>query len=204
MIEVAVMKEDLIFFWKWFSDNEQYIYEELENRTDAIAFSIAEQLKLVHPDIVFEISFEKENDKMNFVISADGDINLFPLVIELCGIAPYYKRWNIVPFRPRLDQKNQVIEVDGIKLDYDDVFFTYSVHGEYINLDVYIKGYDQEDNRYIHTYFILLDSLIGEFDAVTKIGITTVYSYIEDASLFNIRELINIIDFLDSKNQSLN
>ena len=164
--------------------------------TDNIAFLIAEQLKVVHSDLVFEISFEKEDNKMTFVISADGDIALFPLVIELCGKAPTYERWNIVAFRPRLKQQNQVIEIDGIKLDYDDVYFTYSTEDDFINLDIYIKGYDQEDNRYIHTYFILLDSLIGEFDAVTKIGLTTVFSYIEDEVLMNIRELTKIIDFL--------
>lgn len=198
------MNEELMFFWEWFSQNEEYIYNELENNTDEIAFFIAEHLKTVHPDLVFEISFEKKESKMSFVISADGDISLFPLVIELCGTSPLFERWIIVPFRPRLDQLNQVIDVDGIKLDYDDVFFTYSVEEDYINLDVYIKGYDQGDNRYIHTYFILLDSLIGEYDAVTKIGETTVFTYIEDESLLNIRELIRIIDELRNKNQSLN
>ena len=97
-----------------------------------------------------------------------------------------------------------MIDVDGIKLDYDDVYFTYSTEEDYLNLDIYIKGYDQEDNRYIHTYFILLDSLIGEFDAVTKIGQTTVFTFVEEDSLLNIRELIQIIDFLYNKNQSLN
>ena len=193
------MNEDLMFFWEWFTQKEKYIYDELESNTDEIAFLIAEQLKMIHRDLVFEISFEKEENKMNFVVSADGDISLFPLVIELCGIAPTYQRWNIVPFRPRLEQKNQVIDVDGIKLDYDDVYFTYTTQDDYLNLDVYIKGYDQEDNRYIHTYFILLDSLIGEYDAVTKIGVTTVYTYVEDDSLFNIRELKKIIDFLHNK-----
>jgi len=204
MREVEVMNEDLMFFWEWFSQNEEYIYEELETNTDNIAFLIAEQLKVVHSDLVFEISFEKEDNKMTFVISADGDIALFPLVIELCGKAPTYERWNIVAFRPRLKQQNQVIEIDGIKLDYDDVYFTYSTEDDFINLDIYIKGYDQEDNRYIHTYFILLDSLIGEFDAVTKIGLTTVFSYIEDEVLMNIRELTKIIDFLQNKDLSLN
>lgn len=198
------MNENLLFFWEWFSQNEKYIFDELEANADNIAFLIAEQLKVVHPDLVFEISFEKEENKMTFVISADGDISLFPLVIELCGKAPDYVRWNIVAFRPRLLQRNQVIEIDGIKLDYNDVYFTYSIEEEYINLDVYIKGYDQEDNRYIHTYFILLDSLIGEFDAVTKIGLTTVFSFVEDESLLNIRELTKIIDFLQNKDQSLN
>ena len=198
------MNENLLFFWEWFSQNEKYIFNELEANADDIAFLIAEQLKVVHPDLVFEISFEKQENRMTFVISADGDVLLFPLVIELCGKAPDYDRWNVVAFRPRLLQKNQVIEIDGIKLDYNDVYFTYSTEEDYINLDVYIKGYDQEDNRYIHTYFILLDSLIGEFDAVTKIGLTTVFSYIEDESLLNIRELTKIIDFLQSKDQSLN
>ena len=140
-------------------------------------------------------------DKRNFVISADGIYALFPTVIKLANSSKEYERWNIIPFRPRLHQENQVIELNGVSLDYDDIFFRYveDEKEDIIHIDVFVVGYDGEDNTYIHTYFILLDSLIGEYDAVTKIGNSTMYPFDseQDIMLYEFRDLIDIIDNLD-------
>lgn len=199
------MENKIKSFWDWFTEIEEVLYYNIEMTPDDYAFLISEQLKVMHQDLAFEISFEVVDDKRNFVISADGDYELFPLVLHIVVEAPEFERWNVVPFRPRLHQKNQVIDLDGIKLDYDDVYFIYNMNDEYIDLDVYIKGYDQEDNRFVHTYFLLLDSLIGEYDAVTKIGLTTIHPFTDELQeqLQNIRELINIIDFLKTEEEEM-
>jgi len=188
-------------FWEWFTNRHEYIYQNLETDTENLANEITENLKMIHSDLAFEISFEKVDSLRNFIISADGIKELFELVIELTNRAPNYDNWMITPFRPRLNQRNQVIELDGVSLDYDDIYFTYIEDEEedMIHLDVYVRGYDGEDNRYIHTYFILLDSLIGEYDAVTKIGDTTMYTYSPetDYPLHGFRDLLVIIDALD-------
>jgi len=188
-------------FWDWFSLVEEDIYNNIEKHPDEFAYDIKEHLKEIHPHIEFEISFEIVDEKRNFVISADGIFNLFDVVLNLVNSAPYYKRWNIVAFRPRLHQKNQVIELDGVSLDYDDIYFLYQ-ESDYnkLNLDVYIRGFDGDDNRYIHVYFILLDSLIGEYDAVTLIEMTTILPLDNDMELLGFRDLIDIVDELKERN----
>lgn len=198
-------KDQFDLFWDWFNRREKHIYENLETETTILAEEISTNLKAVHEDLAFEISFEKKDDKRNFIISADGIKELFDLVIELTNRAPNYKEWIITPFRPRLSQKNQVIEMEGISLDYDDIYFTYEEDDveDIIHLDIYVNGYDGEDNRFVHTYFILLDSLVGEYDAVTKIGDTVMYPSnpeIEEP-LYGFRDLIGIIDALNKTNE---
>lgn len=194
-------KDKYELFWDWFNKRQEYIYDHLETDTDNVALEIQKELKTIHEDLAFEISFEKVQDKRNFVVSADGNKHLFPIVIEFTNKAPVYKHWNITPFRPRLNQFNQVIEMEGIKLDYDDIYFNYIEDDEEdkIHLNVFVQGYDGEDNRYVHAYFLLLDSLVGEYDAVTKIGETIMYSLEPDISveLHKFKELIQILDELD-------
>ena len=56
----------------------------------------------------------------------------------------------------------------------------------------YIKGYDGNDNRYVHAYFLLLDTLIGEYDAVTLIKETEVFPYKDTGiPLSEIKNIIN-------------
>ena len=194
-------KDEYDVFWNWFNKREESIFNHLEEDTNAIALEISTNLKKIHNDLAFEISFEIINGKRNFVLSADGVVDQFPIIIELANRAPIYNRWNIIPFRPRLDQHNQVIEMEDIKLDYNDIFFQYVEDDklDLIHLDVFVLGYDGQDNRYVHIYFILLDSLVGEYDAVTKIGDTIMYPLPEESDLVlhEFKDLIGILDGLD-------
>ena len=61
-------------------------------------------------------------------------------------------------------------------LSYYDIFYSLNV-SEKVTINVYIKNYVKEDNRFVHLYFLLLDSLIGEYQAVTLIDETTVSLY---------------------------
>jgi hypothetical protein len=189
-------------FWDWFSIVERDIYENIESTPDVFALDIKNHLNEVNGNLEFEISFDMTDNKRNFVISADGIYELFDLVLELVNGAPEYERWNIVAFRPRLKQRNQVIELEGVTLDYDDIFFTYQEveYSNKISIDVYINGFDGSDNRFIHIYFILLDSLIGEYDAVTMIEETTIMPYDDQENVLGIKEIIGIVDALKKKN----
>ncbi len=187
-------------FWEWFQKKEKYIFENIEANANELALLIQEQLSKVNEDILFEIPFLVMNDKRDFILSADGVESLFEEVIHLCNNAPDLSNWNVIPFRPRTYQKDQVIEMDGIYLSYEDIYFQYELTDLPLNINIYIKGYDGEDNRYIHAYFILLDTLIGEYDAVTLIDETYVYPYEEATNLINITEIVGIIDELNKSN----
>ncbi len=183
-------------FWDWFQTRSEYIYKYLESDTSSIALEITEHLKKIHTDIEFEIPFDFEEGKRTLIISADGDVELFDLVEEFVETAPSIPNWNVVAFRPRLHQKNQVIDLDGITMDYHDIFFTYEEVQYQLIVDIYIKNFDGSDNRYVHLYFLLLDSLIGEYDSVTLIKETRIYPYKDSVQLHEFPEMLQIIDDL--------
>ena len=189
-------------FWEWFSEHEEFIRNNLEQNTDEVASLVTEKIKTIHPNIYFEIPFLVTNDKRDFIISADGDYDVFDEVIDLCDIAPTYTHWNIIPFRPRTYQEDQTIDMDGITLSYEDIYFQYDLTDLPIDVNVYIRGYDGKDNRFIHAYFILLDTLIGEFDAVTVIGETSVHTLTEEdiPNLIPIKKIRDLVDDLSVAN----
>jgi hypothetical protein len=181
-------------FWTWFASRCEYMYSNLEIDTDNIALEVTEHLKAINEDLEFEIPFEFEGDQRELIISADGLLELFDVVKSIVDKAPNFDKWKITAFRPRLHQKNQRIDLDGITMDYHDIFFKYNLVPEGIEIDVYINDYDGTDNRYVHLYFLLLDSLIGEYDSVTYIKMTKVHALINKENLYSFPELLFIID----------
>ncbi len=189
-------------FWAWFKENEKNIWLNIEKDSDEIVREIDRQIKMINDDIAFEIYFEINDGKRDFVISADGIKDIFPEVLKLKDKAPKFHRWNIIAFRPRTNQKDQCIEIDNLCLDYDKIFFKHNFNSIPFDIDVYIKGYDGKDNRYVHGYFLLLDTLIGEYEAVTAIRNTQIYPYQPELRpyLTKFIKLRDIIDDLCIKN----
>lgn len=190
------------FFWDWFIENEEMIFDNVEENGTEIAIIIQKELTKVHQELHFEIPFLIENDKRDFIISADGIERVFDEVVALKDSAPELKLFDVIAFRPRTYQKDQVVEMDGIFVSYEDVYFQYDLTDLPIDINVYIKDYDGSDNRYVHAYFILLDTLIGEYDAVTLIGDTHVYPLKEEEidDLIPITKIVELIDELSLSN----
>lgn len=180
-------------FWKWFVSIEEVLYKNIEVKADYYVPLIQEKLELIHEDLAFEISEILENQKREFILSADGIYQAFDAVIDLYETRPQMNRFDIVKFRQKEGVLQHSIELDGLTLSYDDIFFTYDV-SEDVVLNVYIKGYDTKDNRYVHLYFLLLDSLLGEYGAVTKIDKTNVHPYTKNESLLPFIELLDLIN----------
>ena len=146
-------------FWTWFQNHCEYIWENIEMNGAEIGKMIDQEIKKIDDDIAFEIYFEINNGKRDFIISADGLERIFPEVIKLCEAAPKMKLWNVIAFRPRTNQNDQCIEIDQLCLDYTKIFFKHNFNSIPFDIDVYIKNYDGKDNRYVHGYFLLLDTL---------------------------------------------
>jgi len=173
------MRHNYVKFWNWFHTQEQYIFDELEHHPDEIAEEIAKYLERIDPDLVFDIPFDISEGTREFIISADGDKNLFSVVQDFVKSAPPFERWKVVGLRPRTNQLDQAIDIDGLYLEYEDIFVVVKNKFFPLDVDVYIKGYQIDDNRYIHGYFLLLDTLVGEYNAVTCFGNTMIHSYEE-------------------------
>jgi hypothetical protein len=184
-------------FWQWFSSVEEDIHTHLEEQPDDYASDILMHLKDVHPDLVFDIPFELNNKKHELIISADGDPDLFPIVQELVDEAPIYSNWIIHNLRPRTNQYDQAIELDGLYLEYEDIFFELEEDTFPCAIDVYIRGYDKDDHRYVHGYFLLLDTLLGEYLAVTLLPETRVHTL--DEAPDNAKRLLLLRELVDQQ-----
>ncbi len=181
-------------FWTYFKNNELDIFHNIKTDTDNVVFDITNRVKAIHPELEFEITLDLEDGKRNFILSADGIKELFPIVEDVVSHAPKLDNWIVTAFRPRLYQRNQIIDLDGITLDYHDIYFSYEEQNNKLIIDVFINGYVEGDNRYIHLYFLLLDSLIGEYDAVMMIEETKVHPLQNKTNLEEFPKLLHIID----------
>ncbi|HRN70372.1 MAG TPA: hypothetical protein PLS49_04245 [Candidatus Woesebacteria bacterium] len=182
-------------FWKWFLEKEDQFFHYERQDSELLDITL-EKLKIIHPDLVFEISPEYEG-KREFIISANGLKEAFTSVIELANQAPEMDRWSIIPFRQRKQDLDIEIEVEDMVLSPEDIFFTHETSGNKISIDLYIAGIDIEDERVFHIILLLLDNVVGEYDVEMKLDQIDIHPLtdVEDATkLYALKELPFIVD----------
>lgn len=99
------------------------------------------------------------------------------------------------PFRQPMGSDNIEITMEVIKLDYEVIYFEADVQDGYVDLDVFIDNLDENRAHYCKMHFILLDSLIGEYDAGVKIGDTKFYT-LESETKSKLKSFLQLIDTL--------
>lgn len=185
-------KNEIQTFWDWFSKNTDS-YFHLEKNQDVLFFKLKEALKKIHPDLVFEFSPIFENGTREFVISADGIKNIFPVVTDIVKQAPTLNNWKIVAFRQPHTHITH-IHYQDLVISLDDVFFRYAKDNDQIGLELNIRGF-YESPEWTAATFILLDNILGEYHTEMSL------SYIdkkelnesEVTTLFPIKSLSKVI-----------
>jgi hypothetical protein len=154
-------------FWAWFAKNaDRYLH--LEEDTDRLFDALEAELGKVDPHLTFEFSDILEDGSRELYISADGIVGSFPAVINLVKQAPQLKSWKIIAFRQPYKNISQV-EYEGLTVKLDDIFFRYTKDNPKINLGLYMRGF-YESSAWSGISFIVIDTLLGEFDTETYIG----------------------------------
>lgn len=163
-------KNKVAAFWEWFADNKE-VYMELEDSSRGKLFNqLEKKLHKVNRHLAFEFSEDLDAGKREFVISADGVVEAFDDVIELVDNAPALDGFRIIGFRQPHDEEFSVVYGD-VELTWDDIFCTFEKNKEEVNLTLYIKGFTEEnEDECISATFVLLDTVIGEYNAGMRIG----------------------------------
>lgn len=184
-------------FWSWFEKNSEDYFQLDENNYDLLFNKLGLQLSKYHKELTFEFSVEMKQGKREFIISAEGMVSAFPAVIKLVEEAPSLEKFNIVAFRQRQDSE-QEIYFEDIVLNTEDIFFTYREDKQMDCLDIviYIKGYGEKNDQFIAAAFIMLDSLIGEYDVGVKLGEINFEAYQEEKEPEPILNLVSLVDKL--------
>ncbi len=193
-LQTSVTPEEA--FWSWFSQNEQRLYQEVDSHGSAID-ELFERLNIIQPQLTAE--FGQTNDgKKILAISADGNSELFPYVIKLYNEPKLLSKWVIYPFRQRMDSISKVaLRMGNLNIDAENILFISRENGNRIELGICVRHIESVNDPIIGAIFLLLDSAIGEYDVVSKIGKIDVkpYSALKDtAHLMPLEELVEIVD----------
>ncbi|ANU24264.1 hypothetical protein [Planococcus donghaensis] len=187
-------KNKVTTFWEWFVVNE-HAYLELEG-TGRIKLlnQLEKKLQKVNKHLAFEMGEIREDGKREFVISADGMVEAFDDVIELVKQAPKLSAFDIIAFRQKQMEEVSIAYGD-IELGWDDLFCTYEKednNGE-LNLILYVKGFNEEnEDEFVSASFILLDTIIGEYNVGMHIGEIEFTNYMGQPNARPVKELQNL------------
>jgi len=157
-------------FWNWFSDNEGRFYEltqESENLENEIN-EISAKLKKVNSDLAFELLLE--GVKKRFFISAGGIKDVFPVVEKMYEKAPELTKWDVVKFKQRKENFGE-LKIFGNSYNEDSIFF--SLFNDDDKTGIYLYFDDFKEALYPvfgQIGFVILDSLLGEYDVATNVG----------------------------------
>src|SRR5215813_2407833 len=107
-------------FWDWLAANTGRIQSGLRQNPQGLAGEIGRVFKQSYPDLAWEIS-PAPSPPWVFCVSADGNSQLFPKVVQAVQAAPQLPGWKVQAFRPR-GSLTAEIDMGGRKLGYDDIW----------------------------------------------------------------------------------
>ena len=197
--------EQIDKFWKWFEENQNRYYENIEpdkrKEMEKLFDDLQKQLKPINSNLVFEFSPILGNKKREFVLSSDGRKEAFPDLISLYKRSPYSNKWEFILFKQGFDTDPKLKLTNDFTLSWDKVKFSYKELKEGLSMDFYIEGYNEKDESFGTGLIILLDSLLGEYDAVMQITYVDVHKLEKktDKKLKEFKELKRVVEEYKSK-----
>jgi hypothetical protein len=128
-----------------------------------------------YPKFAFEFfDLPERKDVMGLCITAHGNVEEFPLLMELVQAAPPLAHYEIHAFRSRTKGGGAGfnIEMAGLELRTSDVLIGYYGDGQRVGLQIRFasKIPPELEKNAQHMAFILLDHVIGEYDFAIKVG----------------------------------
>lgn len=196
------------FFWEYFSEVQRELLdlEDLNTRErEEIFRQLQIRLMVIDKNLGFEIS-RKKGLKREFIITANGVFDSFPIVREIVENAPKFMLWEIKPFKQRIDETFG-IKIGNIDVSSNSIFFDITQNIEnkdLLDLKVYLENMDKIPKNYQREIiYQLLDGIIGEEDVENYIGIIEETGNRELTKFDNI-DLINKVDNLKRKKEMAN
>lgn len=160
---------------------------------------------------------EKSDDKLQLVISANGNPDYFDQVITLAEHAPPFKFWKIVPFiQPSNDIDAMEAGLDkpyvfkDITLKASDLKFTpFEYENEKkIDMVVYLKDFTVhcKNKNLLQVVFIIMQDLLGEKSLYQNINFVELAQMPEheENELINLYELQFYLDEINGVNSKKN
>lgn len=193
--------QDISNFWDWFIQREPFLYFGTENSIDRdrVFEELSTHLKSLDENLVFELSPIQDGAFKELIISADGHKAIFPFIESIIKKAPLHPHWYFKAFRPRITGDDLTIKLDELELSYSDLFFQYTATSDSFGIELFIRNFKHSDEEKT-AIFILLDALVGEYDAVMEID--WIYcNYLEESRREFLLPFTQLRSLIDARKQ---
>jgi len=191
-------------FWQWFKENGNRVAEEIQSRDRArlevMLDNVNRRLHACNPGLRFV--FGKREDVFEFVVTADGRKEYFEVVKEFVRTSPPIEGWELIAFRPPSPAPKGVkIRLEGVELSATGVQFqAFDLGAGALGITLYISGLtDQDYDKVGAAAVALLDHVVGEYDAVTKIDSLVLKSLHEAEPGAPLQSLSDLPEFLNKR-----
>jgi hypothetical protein len=188
-------------FWKWFLANERAL-RDFQKNPDSTLTEVLDNVKKIQSGLAIEFEPPK-NDILNVTVSANGDIELFPIVKEIIEKAPKIEGWHFVAFRQRIPSdkvKGMVLRAENHELKPDNMRFSPVVSGDSLDIIIYANGVTEENyNQVAFGGLLLIDNILGEYDGVTKVRSYDFQNMpTTQEELKGLKPLLNLAEYVDN------
>jgi len=159
-------------FWTWFENNEKDFYQVVTRNKDIeknFLDKLSPKLSQLNDGYYFLTGMLDDNT-VELVFTADGNIKNMVFIEELVAAAPQLKGWKFTAHKPPVDYDGMSISLDELELEFnrDQMSFYPNESAEYpdeIDITIVHKGFTEENkNDVINGVHIYLDNLLGELD----------------------------------------
>lgn len=158
-------------FWTWFTENQELLLGAKSGDEDLFD-RLAEALQKVDRNLTFE--FGPRGQVRDFVVSAGGIRSSFPAAFSLVNAAPKLARWNVIALRPRRVSPG-IVEFRNKHADPHGVQFSLLNNGKIAGLRLFIPDFQEGDLDWMQIGYLILDSVLGEYDVQSRIGFLKMY-----------------------------
>lgn len=177
MAGVSRKNGDAEAFWKWFSEAAAQLSADYDAFVsgkagpEPLIEPVAKRLKAYHDGLAHEIG-QDDNGVYDLVISANGIKDRMEPVTALVRAAPQIEGWKATAFRPRKTHGDVLLHMGGEDFRAEDVLYRLGdVTGGLCDIEILFRaGFDAPEDALIGPAFLIMDSIIGEYDVMTKIG----------------------------------
>ncbi|MEP2279519.1 hypothetical protein [Maribacter sp.] len=195
-------------FWSWFKINQNnylFLSDVDEEEKENLLNIFIEELQKFNEHLYFEIGGHPDDEKVELIISAEGNTDVFPAVEDLTTVAPSFKNWDIIAFKPPMG-KGFELEFHGIKFNPETIIYV-PLHSKTnpnsIGINVYYPDFiESEKEVYLTGTFLMLDTILGEKSSALDIDYVDILKTPEDITEYNFGHLSDIAEFVKEKKNS--
>lgn len=180
-------------FWNWFETFQHKFFNLNMDNADVYLAKLNTRIRRVDKRLSGLLSPEHEG-VMELVITAEGNKEGFPNAFGLIDASPKIEGWIFRALKPRIGSETG-FEMNGKRFDSKDLYFHYEEKNGKLDITFYHPYKNIKEDDFFGISLHLLDTIIGEFDTATYIGIieSEKYKYQKGAL-----PLIKIVDIVDS------